>query len=45
MAKTTKRKQVTLGDIKRSIPKGGLLSPTLRGGFGKIPTKKTLYGR
>lgn len=30
----------TISDLRRTIPKGGLLSPSLRKGFGKLDWEK-----
>lgn len=37
------KKDYTLAEMKRSIPKGGLLNPGLRKGFGKVPTKADAF--
>jgi hypothetical protein len=42
------KKNLTLNDMKKTIPAGGLTSPKLREGFGKVNSKslkKSLFQR
>jgi len=43
-APTSRRGDITLENLRKRVPKGGLLDPSLRRGVGRLPTAKDVLG-